>query len=105
MNISKLRREQHRDLHENNICVSVRKHGMPDRDMLPQSVKFGRSYIEVTLIDYGLSRAKLLSGEVVFNDLETDLVIFQQKDGQRQFDTYRRYVSTFKSDAHTNVSL
>jgi hypothetical protein len=49
---------------------------MPDRDMLPQSVKFGRSYIEVTLIDYGLSRAKLPSGEVVF-----------------------------KSDANTNVSL
>lgn len=82
---------KHRDLHENNICVSTRE---PSRDVnsLPESVLFGRSGLEVTLIDYGLSRAKLPTGEVMFYDLEDDLVVFRGEDGKPQYDTYRRYV-------------
>jgi serine/threonine-protein kinase haspin len=56
----------------------------------PGSILFGRSGLEVTVIDYGLSRAKLPTGEVMFYDMEEDLVIFRGEEGKSQFDTYRR---------------
>lgn len=54
---------------------------------------FGRSGLEVTLIDYGLSRAKLPNGDIAYCDLEEDLAVFCGEDGNSQYDTYRRYVS------------
>jgi hypothetical protein len=68
---------KHRDLHENNICIS-RHPPTQNAEDLPESVLFGRSGLEVTLIDYGLSRAKL--------------AVFCGEDGKPQYDTYRRCV-------------
>ena len=61
-------------------------------DALKGTCKYGRSGFEVTILDYGLSRAKLPNGDIVFNDLENDLAIFQGTAGRTQFDTYRRSV-------------
>ena len=82
-------RLKHRDLHENNICISYRETAKSSTS-LPETVLFGRSGLEVTVIDYGLSRARLPTGEVMFYDLEEDLVIFRGEEGKPQFDTYRR---------------
>jgi serine/threonine-protein kinase haspin len=57
-------------------------------------VLFGRSGLEVTLIDYGLSRAKLPNGDIAYCDLEEDLAVFCGEDGNSQYDTYRRYVQS-----------
>jgi serine/threonine-protein kinase haspin len=84
---------QHRDLHENNICVIQKKKVTHINPKKHGSLKFGFSGIELTIIDYGLSRAKLNSGEIAFNDLEQDLELFQGPESgehKMQFDTYRR---------------
>jgi hypothetical protein len=79
---------QHRDLHENNICIAF---GEPSA-VTPSSAhqKYGFSGIKVTILDYGLSRAKLQNGDEVFYDLEEDLEVFRGSPGNPQFDTYRR---------------
>ncbi|KAF4622651.1 hypothetical protein G7Y89_g14377 [Cudoniella acicularis] len=80
---------EHRDLHENNICI--------DRPLMPRArenpelpIRFGFSGLEITLIDYGLSRASLKCGDVVYLDLEEDLSIFQASDGNPQFNAYKK---------------
>ena len=81
-------RSQHRDLHENNICITV---GQPS--VLAPSIdhqRYGLSGLKVTLLDYGLSRAKLENGDDVYCDLEEDLEVFRGSPGYSQFDTYRR---------------
>ena len=60
------------------------------------SVKFGFSDYSITIIDYGLSRAKLENGDIVFQDLENDLALFQSSGSGlagMQYDNYRRLVS------------
>lgn len=95
-----LTKTQHRDLHENNICVLANT--IPPRKRFPNA-DYGRSGLTVTLIDYGLSRAKLTRKfsanestieEVAFKDLELDLEVFQGPKGQMQFETYRQFVAT-----------
>lgn len=84
---------EHRDLHENNICVRLTDVD-PHVSSSKNSMLFGRSGLEVTIIDYGLSRTRLESGEVIYKDLETDPDLFQATDSGIagvQFDTYRRY--------------
>lgn len=86
---------EHRDLHENNICVRLTEVA-PHVSSSKNSMLFGRSGLEVTLIDYGLSRTRLESGEIIYKDLETDPDLFQATEtgvAGVQFDTYRRYVS------------
>ncbi|KAI1268690.1 hypothetical protein F5Y18DRAFT_239570 [Xylariaceae sp. FL1019] len=67
---------EHRDLHEGNLCI--RKIGEPvPQDERERQVHFGFSGLEITILDYGLSRAG--SGgdsETVAYDLERDLSIF-----------------------------
>ncbi|TVY19751.1 putative serine/threonine-protein kinase haspin-like [Lachnellula arida] len=83
---------EHRDLHENNICVSVSP--APSLETTGTSatpnLKLGRAGVKTTLIDYGLSRAKLQNGTVVFLDLEEDPMVFQGSEGHPQFNAYRR---------------
>ncbi|KAG9229392.1 putative serine/threonine-protein kinase haspin like protein [Amylocarpus encephaloides] len=80
---------EHRDLHENNICIN-RTCG-PCEHFNPEStLRCGFSGLEVTLIDYGLSRATLQNGETMFYDLEDDLEVFQGSDGHPQFNAYRK---------------
>lgn len=78
---------QHRDMHENNICVltHTRSKAFSEDDPI-----YGRSGLEVTLIDYGLSRARLPDETITYKDLEADLEIFRGKRWHRQFETYRQ---------------
>lgn len=84
---------EHRDLHENNICVAF-----TGEELIPidpySSLRFGLSGIEITILDYGLSRATVENGDTVFNDLEKDLVVFHSTAREAipamQFDSYRR---------------
>lgn len=70
------------------------RHAPPQRSNDPTSrIKYGFSGFEVTLLDYGLSRATLPNNEIVFFDLEKDLEIFRgdaRLHNTLQFETYRR---------------
>jgi len=88
---------EHRDLHENNVCVRQTIHPVSKIKRRPKpregSIKFGFSDYNITIIDYGLSRAKLENGDVVFQDLENDLALFQSSGSGlagMQYDNYRR---------------
>ncbi|KAF5023981.1 hypothetical protein F66182_3926 [Fusarium sp. NRRL 66182] len=68
---------EHRDLHEGNLCIRQIK---PPRDMGTRSEGFfGFSGLDITILDYGLSRGEDLSIDdampVAF-DLERDLSLF-----------------------------
>jgi serine/threonine-protein kinase haspin len=83
---------QHRDLHENNVCIAFPLNNIIQN--LPEPIKYGRSGMEVTLIDYGLSRATIPKhGDVVFSDLEQDLALFHSVGTtpceKLQFNNYR----------------
>ncbi|RDL37447.1 uncharacterized protein BP5553_04880 [Venustampulla echinocandica] len=80
---------EHRDLHENNICVSSTR-SPEHKPEHPTLCRFGYSDLEVTIIDYGLSRATLQNGDTVSYDLEEDLTIFEGTDGHPQFNAYRK---------------
>ncbi|KAI1102652.1 hypothetical protein F4804DRAFT_312334 [Jackrogersella minutella] len=83
---------EHRDLHEGNLCI--RKTGEPipieDRD---RSSRFGFSGLEITILDYGLSRAhadhQLENSQPIAYDLERDLSIFTSEHAT-QCEVYRR---------------
>ncbi|KAE8447137.1 hypothetical protein EG329_011121 [Mollisiaceae sp. DMI_Dod_QoI] len=85
---------EHRDLHENNICIKYDPDNLLGYAHNPDTpLKFGFSGWDVTIIDYGLSRATLANGEVAFNDLEQELSLFHGQDkgiAGHQYDTYRR---------------
>ncbi|KAH8805666.1 hypothetical protein F5884DRAFT_800175 [Xylogone sp. PMI_703] len=85
---------EHRDLHESNICVKGTRHDPPPHPKDPKSrLKYGFSGFEITLLDYGLSRATLPNSDTVFFDLEKDLEIFRGDSrmlNTLQFETYRR---------------
>lgn len=82
--------QQHRDLHENNICVSVSTQLLVRSESVDPALKLGFAGIKVTLIDYGLSRATLQNGDKIFFDLEDEPVVFQGSEGHPQFNAYRR---------------
>ncbi|OTA94512.1 hypothetical protein M434DRAFT_71168 [Hypoxylon sp. CO27-5] len=83
---------EHRDLHEGNLCI--RKTGQPipveDRH---RSGRFGFSGLEVTILDYGLSRAhadhQVEGSQPIAYDLERDLSIFTSEHAP-QCEVYRR---------------
>lgn len=74
---------EHRDLHFSNICIQRKPHKSENGYLLIPPC----ANIEVTLIDYTLSRATLENGEVVCNRI-TDKDIFEGED-DLQFDLYR----------------
>ncbi|KAM3068101.1 hypothetical protein ACMFMF_009466 [Clarireedia jacksonii] len=86
---------EHRDLHENNICILQNPQSKP-YSSAPSSPnhKYGNSNVEVTILDYGLSRASLPSGTTVFYDLEQDICVFRGESDSPiasiQFANYRR---------------
>ncbi|KAH8909812.1 hypothetical protein BR93DRAFT_924819 [Coniochaeta sp. PMI_546] len=63
---------EHRDLHEGNLCI--RQTGPPSTKSDSSPCQFGYSGLDITILDYGLSRAE--GGEAVAYDLEKDLSIF-----------------------------
>lgn len=69
-----LARFEHRDLHEGNLCI--RQIGPPSITKSGGGAcRFGYSGLDITILDYGLSRAED-GGEAVAYDLEKDLGIF-----------------------------
>ncbi|TFB04854.1 Serine/threonine-protein kinase haspin [Trichoderma ghanense] len=68
---------EHRDLHEGNLCI---KQARPPRKRPPTADGFfGYSGLEITILDYGLSRAEDLSNDdaaPIVYDLERDLSLF-----------------------------
>ncbi|KAF4448647.1 HASPIN protein kinase [Fusarium austroafricanum] len=68
---------EHRDLHEGNLCIRQVK---PPREMGPSSGGFfGFSGLDITILDYGLSRGEDLSiddAKPVAFDFERDLSLF-----------------------------
>jgi serine/threonine-protein kinase haspin len=77
---------QHRDLHEGNVCVKRIK----PATILPQNQrhKFSYSGLQITLLDYTLSRASQ-SGITRWRDLEQDDMLFAES-AQLQHQMYRR---------------
>ncbi|PSR75463.1 hypothetical protein BD289DRAFT_379300 [Coniella lustricola] len=70
-------RFEHRDLHEGNVCFRQVRRPKPKTDDSP--CEFGYSGLDVTILDYGLSRADditLPSGAPIASDLERDLSLF-----------------------------
>ncbi|KAJ6446452.1 protein kinase-like domain [Purpureocillium lavendulum] len=68
---------EHRDLHEGNLCIK-RVRPPRERDAMSSSF-FGHSGLDITILDYGLSRAEDLSvdyAKPVAFDLERDLGLF-----------------------------
>ncbi|OLN93996.1 Serine/threonine-protein kinase haspin [Colletotrichum chlorophyti] len=69
---------EHRDLHEGNLCVR-RTRDPQTRDSRKAGPYFGYSGLDITILDYGLSRAEDLTleeSEPIALDLEKDLSIF-----------------------------
>ncbi|KAB8301538.1 hypothetical protein EYC80_003384 [Monilinia laxa] len=118
---------EHRDLHENNICIL--EHSPPStqksksnpkaRDHSPHSPhKFGNSGLEITILDYGLSRATIYptptpsnpspAPETVSYNLESDPAVFSSFEPGTiagiQFDTYRRMRAYLFSSGTSNTN-
>ena len=100
---------EHRDLHPGNVCVKSRKSSASEDSLLEQRQSLVQRHtdIEVTLIDYTLSRAAVQSQNVGIEDEEScvgdkeilansmrDKAIFTQESkipiDQMQYDTYRQ---------------
>ena len=73
---------EHRDLHFSNICIKERDGMSKGYQLIPKETK-----IEVTLIDYTLSRTTLSNGTIVSNRM-ADEEIFKA-EGDLQFEVYR----------------
>ncbi|KAK4032560.1 hypothetical protein C8A01DRAFT_50671 [Parachaetomium inaequale] len=74
---------EHRDLHEGNLCIrQVRPPTPKPSDSNTSAIQFGFSGLDITILDYGLSRATDPDSDqppatVVAYDLEKDLPLFQ----------------------------
>ncbi|KAK1523128.1 hypothetical protein CPAR01_13981 [Colletotrichum paranaense] len=69
---------EHRDLHEGNLCIR-RSEDPQTRNSKKAGPYFGYSGLDITILDYGLSRAEdleLQESEPIALDLEKDLSIF-----------------------------
>ncbi|KAM0818130.1 hypothetical protein AB5N19_03937 [Seiridium cardinale] len=88
---------EHRDLHEGNLCIRQVRQPMPAEERYTSS-QFGHSGLEITILDYGLSRAR---GDIesedsrpVAYDLERDLTLFASEHAP-QCRVYRQMRSFF----------
>ncbi|KAJ3565276.1 hypothetical protein NPX13_g7564 [Xylaria arbuscula] len=80
---------EHRDLHEGNLCIRRVSEPVP-KDERVRKGHFGFSGLEVTILDYGLSRAQAERDmKPVAYDLERDLSIFTS-DHAAQCRVYRQ---------------
>ncbi|KAL2256516.1 hypothetical protein VTK26DRAFT_1540 [Humicola hyalothermophila] len=106
---------EHRDLHEGNLCIRQVRPPTPKPPSSSSPLRFGFSGLDITILDYGLSRATLPSAsssskataptstattEVVAYDLEKDLALFTSTHAP-QCAVYRRMRSYLVSlDRH-----
>ncbi|KAI2609144.1 hypothetical protein GGR54DRAFT_618612 [Hypoxylon sp. NC1633] len=83
---------EHRDLHEGNLCIRQTGEPIPIGNR-ERSGRFGFSGLDVTILDYGLSRAhadyQLGQSQPIAYDLERDLSIFTSEHAP-QCEVYRR---------------
>ncbi|KAI8960182.1 hypothetical protein F5Y11DRAFT_330745 [Daldinia sp. FL1419] len=83
---------EHRDLHEGNLCIRKVAEPTPAKDRGGSNC-FGFSGLEVTILDYGLSRARATykgeDSQPIAYDLERDLSIFTSEHAP-QCEVYRR---------------
>ena len=70
--------------------MAIKEKRLKSRQNSDAQLRFGFSGLEVTLIDYGLSRMTLPCDEEVCYDLEEFLDVFQGTNGHAQYDIYRR---------------
>ncbi|KXX79528.1 Serine/threonine-protein kinase haspin hrk1 [Madurella mycetomatis] len=87
---------EHRDLHEGNLCIRrVRPPTTKPFSSPPSPLQFGFSGLDITILDYGLSRAADPSSRasstpsIVAYDLEKDLALFTSTHAPLQTNTYR----------------
>ncbi len=88
---------EHRDLHPGNVCII--KNDAVGRSTDETSLRTKYTNLEVTLIDYTLSRATLANGEVLANQMR-DKSMFEQRienpqtqqqlTDSQQYETYRK---------------
>lgn len=94
---------EHRDLHPGNVCIKFTDAGFmsPLKNISIKKSQRIRPYtnIEVTIIDYTLSRATLTEGNVLAHGMQ-DKSIFTQTsfnfNDKRQYDTYRWMRNVFE---------
>ncbi|EXJ70330.1 HASPIN protein kinase [Cladophialophora psammophila CBS 110553] len=114
---------EHRDMHNGNICfkpltkdgpIDAAQNLIEDMNKRPEVV-LGMSNLQITVIDYTLSRAKLgdgsKSGLIVFDPMlfwETDSYVAQTEEDKRQWGTYRRareWAKLVESEVEENARL
>ena len=88
---------EHRDLHPGNVCIKEATPSSSQPDEIPLRKRY--TNLEVTLIDYTLSRARLANGEVLANPMR-DKSMFEQHVGNpctqqqhndnQQYEMYRK---------------
>ena len=96
--------QQHRDLHEGNLCIRRVGEAVPveERD---RPTCFGFSGLDITILDYGISRASIYTededgnevGEAIAYDMERDLSLFRSEHAP-QCQVYRRMRSFLLRD-------
>lgn len=84
---------EHRDLHPGNICIKrkpMRSQSASDEENSTLAPRY--TDLEVTLIDYTLSRVTLENGEKIYNSMDDD-ALFEGKGrsavDRHQYNTYR----------------
>lgn len=97
---------EHRDLHLGNICVRqehVPSSRIPSHNgsnpppVLPSPFSFTATGMEVTFIDYSLTRAELADGTVLFHDFAADESLLAG-EGDLQYDVYRMVAGVLAGD-------
>jgi serine/threonine-protein kinase haspin len=90
---------EHRDLHLGNVCAKDTHNNVDEDDLTiirkdsPLLLGLNRSKMEITLIDYSLSRAIINSDEnVLFYDFQKDKHLLRG-EGDLQYDMYRYMVT------------
>ena len=94
---------EHRDLHLGNICAKDTRYE-PDREDLTlvsshnaTPLRLNHTGIEVTIIDYSLSRALADEGRILFYDFQNNKDILL-REGDLQYDIYRYMAAALEED-------
>ena len=99
---------EHRDLHLGNICL---RESEENEILASKAVRYERGTLrrrrgglEITIIDYSLSRAELSAGRVLAYDLLSDKELLAG-EGDLQYDIYRSMARVFKDTSTSHESF